>query len=72
MLRHAGNFISRLPKAEHDAHGWQVAMQALLLVVEHGGDPMSRTDRDHARAASASRAGADEEEKTAKKYKIVR
>ena len=39
-LRDAGNFIAGLPKREHDAPEWQAAMQALLLVVEHGGDPM--------------------------------
>jgi len=29
----------KLPKAEHDAEEWQAAMQALLLVVQHGGPP---------------------------------
>lgn len=39
-LRDAGNYISRLPKPEHDADEWQAAMRALLLVVERGGDTM--------------------------------
>lgn len=39
-LRDAGHFIARLSKREHDAPRWQAAMQALLLVVEHGGDTM--------------------------------
>jgi len=39
-LRDAAHYITKLPKAEHDAEEWQAAMQALLLVVEHGGSPM--------------------------------
>jgi hypothetical protein len=35
MLRDATLFITKLPKAEHDADEWQAAMQALLLVAEH-------------------------------------
>ena len=38
-LRDAATYIPKLPKAEHDAEEWQAAMQALLLVVEHGGPP---------------------------------
>ena len=38
-VREAALNITRLPKAEHDAEEWQAAMQALLLVVEHGGPP---------------------------------
>ena len=30
-LRNAGNYITKLPKAEHDAPEWQAAMEALLL-----------------------------------------
>ena len=33
-LRDAAHYITKLPKAEHDADEWQAAMQALLLVVE--------------------------------------
>jgi hypothetical protein len=36
-LRAAALYITKLPKAEHDAEEWQAAMEALLLVVEHGG-----------------------------------
>ena len=39
-LRHAAHYITKLPKAEHDAEEWQAAMQALLLVAEHDGPPM--------------------------------
>ena len=33
-------YITKLPKAEHDATEWQAAMEALLLVVESGGPTM--------------------------------
>lgn len=39
-LRDAGNYIAKLPKREHDAQTWCAATEALLLVVEHGGDTM--------------------------------
>jgi hypothetical protein len=39
-LKDAGNYIAKLHKAEHEAEQWQAAMQALLLVAEHGGPTM--------------------------------
>jgi hypothetical protein len=39
-LREAALYITRLPKAEHDAEEWQAAMAALLLVAEHDGPTM--------------------------------
>ena len=33
-LMDAGDYITELPKAEHDAPEWQAAMQALLLVLK--------------------------------------
>jgi hypothetical protein len=36
----AALFITKLPKAEHDAEEWQAAMQALLPVAEHDGPTM--------------------------------
>lgn len=39
-LRDAATYITKLPKAEHDAPEWQAAMEALLLVAEHGGPTM--------------------------------
>jgi hypothetical protein len=39
-LRDAALYITKLPKAEHDADEWQVAMEALLLVAEHDGPTM--------------------------------
>jgi hypothetical protein len=39
-LRDAANYIMKLPMTEHDAEGWQAAMEALLLVAESGGATM--------------------------------
>jgi hypothetical protein len=39
-LRDAALYITKLPKAEHDAVEWQAAMEALLLVAEHDGPTM--------------------------------
>jgi len=39
-LRDAALYITKLPKAEHDAEEWQAAMPALLLVAEHDGPTM--------------------------------
>jgi hypothetical protein len=39
-LRDAALYITKLPKAEHDAEEWQAAMLALLLVAEHDGPTM--------------------------------
>ena len=39
-LRDAAEYITELPKAEHDADEWQAAVEALLLVAENGGPPM--------------------------------
>ena len=40
-VRDAGQFIASLPKREHDAPQWRAAVQALLLVVERAGRPVS-------------------------------
>ncbi len=39
-MRDAATYITKLPKAEHDAAEWQAAMEALLLVAESGGPTM--------------------------------
>jgi hypothetical protein len=39
-LQDAGQYITKLPKAEHDAEEWQAAMEALLFVAESGGPTM--------------------------------
>jgi hypothetical protein len=39
-LEDAGNYITKLPKAEHSAPEWQHAMEALILVATRGGPTM--------------------------------
>ena len=39
-LEDAGNYITKLPKAEHSATEWQHAMEALILVATRGGPTM--------------------------------
>jgi hypothetical protein len=35
-LEDAGRYITKLPKAEHEAEEWQAAMEALMLVARGG------------------------------------
>ena len=71
-LRDAGNYIAKLPKAEHDAPEWETAIRALMLVVEHGGDIMlprigiMRALRRHGQPEPTPR------KKRAKKNRIIR
>jgi cob(I)alamin adenosyltransferase len=39
-LEDAGDYITRLPKAEHTATDWKAAMEALILVTTSGGSTM--------------------------------
>ena len=39
-LRDAGNYIAKLPKAEHVTAEWQAAMEALILLATLGGPTM--------------------------------
>jgi hypothetical protein len=39
-LEDAGRYITKLPKAEHEAQEWLAAMEALILVAEHNGPTM--------------------------------
>ena len=39
-LEDAGKYITKLPKAEHEAPEWQAAMEALILVATKGGPTM--------------------------------
>jgi hypothetical protein len=39
-LRDAANYITKLPKRQHDAPARQAAIEALILVAEHGGPTM--------------------------------
>jgi hypothetical protein len=39
-LEDAGKYITKLPKAEHEAPEWQAAMECLILVAEKNGPTM--------------------------------
>jgi hypothetical protein len=39
-LEDAGNYITKLPKTEHEAAEWQAAMEPLILVATSGGPTM--------------------------------
>jgi hypothetical protein len=39
-LRTPANYITKLPKAEHEAPEWQAAMETLMLVATLGGPTM--------------------------------
>ena len=72
-LRDAAQYITKLPKTEHDAEEWQAAMEALLLVADHDGPTMFARigmmlalRRHKPKPASAPR------RKRAKTYRIVR
>jgi len=41
-LKDAGTYITKLPKAEHEAPEWLAAMEALILVATLGGRRCSR------------------------------
>jgi hypothetical protein len=70
-LRDAGNYIAKLPKAEHDAEEWQTAIRALMLVVEHGGDTMLPRI-GIMRALNRTKPSPEPAKKRARKYKVVR
>jgi len=40
QLEDAGNYITKLPKAEHKAQEWQAAMEALILIATSCGPTM--------------------------------
>jgi hypothetical protein len=72
-LRDAAEYITALPKAEHEAADWQVAMEVLLLVAEHNGPEMmarigvlKALNRHGAKPVPAPR------RKAAKAFRIVR
>ena len=72
-LRDAAEYITALPKAEHDAADWQVAIETLLLVAERDGPEMlariavmKALNRHGAKATPAPR------RKSAKIFRIVR
>jgi hypothetical protein len=48
MLHDAGNYITKLPKAVHEAKEWQAPMEALILVATAGRADDVCADRRHA------------------------
>jgi hypothetical protein len=72
-LRDAAQYVTRLPKAEHDAPEWQAAMEALLLVAEHDGPTMfARIAMMRALLGLNPKAAPAPRPKRAKAYRIVR
>jgi hypothetical protein len=61
-LEDARNYITKLPKSEHEAAEWQAAMEALILVATLGGPTvfarigvMKALNRGHVREFNPSR-----------------
>jgi len=72
-LRDAAEYITALPKAEHDTPEWQAAMQALLMVAEHGGPTMlARIGVMQALSHGKPKPEITPRRKRAKHYRIVR
>ena len=72
-LRDAATYITKLPKAEHDAEDWQAAMEALLLVAETGGPAMfARIGVMRALNAGESAPHHVPRSKRTKAYKVIR
>ena len=70
-LRDAATFITKLPKREHDAPEWRAAIEALMLVAEHGGDTMLPRI-GIMRALYPGGTPTTPRERAAEKYRIVR
>ncbi len=61
-LEDAGNYITKLPKAEHTMPEWQAAMEALILAATSGGPTMfarigvmQALNRGHVRGVDSTR-----------------
>jgi|SRR5580693_9277001 hypothetical protein len=72
-LKDAGTYITKLPKAEHEAPEWQAAARALPLVAERGGPTMvARIGMMRALNAGKPDPAPAPRRKRAKRYRIVR
>jgi hypothetical protein len=72
-LQDAGNYITKLPKAEHEAPEWQAAMEALILVGTLGGPTMlARIGVLRALNRNVKRVFTDRKEKQRGKRKLKR
>jgi hypothetical protein len=72
-LRDAAEYITALPKAEHDAADWQIAMETLMLVAERDGPEMlAQTAVMKALNRHGTKATVEPRQKSAKVFRIVR
>ena len=72
-LRDAALYITKLPKAKHDADEWQAAMEALMLVAEHDGPTMfARIGMMRALNRHKPKAVSVPRRKRAKAYRLIR
>ena len=72
-LRDAAQYIMKLPKAEQQAMQWQTAAEVLMLVGEHGGDPMvPRIAMMKALQSHEPKAPSRPRRKRAKAYRLIR
>ena len=72
-LRDAAQYIMKLPKAEQQATPWQAAAEVLMLIGEHGGDPMmAHIAMMQALQRHQSKPVGVPRRKSAKVYRIVR
>jgi hypothetical protein len=55
-LEDAGNYITKLPKAKHEAPEWLAAMEALILVAESDGPTSLRASASCGRSTATSSA----------------
>jgi hypothetical protein len=71
--RDAGNYITKLPRTEHDLPEWLAATEALMPVAEHGGPTMmARIGVMRALRRRVEPAAPKPRKKRARKYRIVR
>jgi hypothetical protein len=72
-LRDAALYITKLPKAEHDADEWQAAMETLILVAERDGPTMlARIGMMRALNRHGPKAATAPRRKTSKPIRIIR
>jgi hypothetical protein len=55
-LKDAADYITRLPKAEHESPQWQAAIEALIMAAEGRGPADACAHRRHAGAEPSRRA----------------
>jgi hypothetical protein len=71
-LRDAGNYIAKLSKREHDTFAWRAAIEALMLVAEHGDDTMLPRIAMVRLAERGEASQHQRRRKIAEKYTVVR